>query len=91
MASRVTLALDWNADGTFASGPDGTEYGIFSEQVRGEPRYYEARYKDTGEKRVPGLGGGWKRIPIGDGGSDIRTQRTRCRRYAEQRLEASGD
>lgn len=81
--SRITLTLDWNVVGTHAVGPDGTEYSIFSEHVRGEPRYYEAKYREAG----PLTFRPWKLIPIGDGGSDIRTQRTRARRYAEQRQE----
>lgn len=90
MVKRITLTLDWKG-GTHAVGPGGVEYGIFSEHIRGEPRYYEAKYREAGGQREPGLHGGWKLIPIGDGGSDIRTQRTRCRRYAEQRLETAGD
>jgi hypothetical protein len=89
MAKRITIVLDWGENNMAATGPDGTEYGIFSEHVRGERRYYEAMYREPGDEREAGLEGGWKSVPIGDGGSDIRTQRARARRYAEQRQEAA--
>lgn len=83
MVKRITVFLDW-FNGTAATGPDGTEYLIQGETVRGEPRYYEALFLAPGLERRPS---NWKHVPIGDGGSDIRSQRTRCRRHAEQLQE----
>jgi hypothetical protein len=86
VARRITVILDWGHTGTSATGPDGTEYMIQGETVRGEPRYYEALYLAPGQERSSA---NWKTVPIGDGSSDIRSQRTRCRRHAEQLQEAA--
>lgn len=75
--------LTWS-DSESARAPDGTEYGIFSEHVRGEPRFYEFKI------RPPGLG--WTGVPDlpgrplreFDGSNNIRTVRNRAERHARE-------
>jgi hypothetical protein len=80
------LVLDWQ-NGDEAVGPDGTAYMIQSEHPRGERRFYFALFLAPGLQRNDR---NWKAIPFGDGGHDKRTQRTRCRRHAEQRQREMG-
>lgn len=78
MAER--LKLEWTGDE--AIGPDGATYGIFSEHVRGERRFYTAMYLEPG---APRTSTSWKEVPRGDGGPFASSQKARCRKYAEER------
>lgn len=76
------MKLAWHND--TAKLPDGTEYGLFSEHVRGEPRFWwpEVRKPDWFERR--GLHNGWQRI---DCGYDYTGTKAAAKRVAQRHAD----
>lgn len=53
---------------------DGTRISLFSEHIRGEPRFYWAEYQNAGQDRWRSIGG--------DGSYDKRTIKRRMESFA---------
>lgn len=80
MSKQGRVKLDWGPHQ--AVGPDGTRYMVQGEELRGEPKWFSAHYLPPGVRD-------WKNVPIGEDGHREGPQKTRCRRFAEQRLRES--
>lgn len=75
-------AGEWNGDTYMAH--DGRQFAIFSELVRGEPRFYwvgERVADGTGERGEGPGSTNWRRSHLPDGSYDKRTMRRRVERY----------
>jgi len=83
---RVVLNWSDSPDGMSATGPDGTRYALQREQTRFEGTWWSAHYQTPAMQY-----GKWKNVPIGDIGHRQGPQKTRCKRYAEQRLREAQD
>lgn len=86
MAKRI---IEWNEDFDYGTGPDGTNYALNSETVRGEPKWWWAKYAEADTFGPGGVSRAWKSIPVGDQGHTKMGQVARCEKYARQRLKDS--
>lgn len=78
----------WHESGEWFTAADGREFAIFSEQVRGEPRFWNAKEYAPAVGASPRTSEDWRNIP-GDGSYGSRgkqTQQRRVERYVRETM-----